>query len=57
MRVEPQQLKAFLLDANLVKESEFEKALKKAEKTGREVGEVLVSEGLIEEEELIRLKA
>jgi len=57
MRVEPQQLKAFLLDANLVKESEFEKALKKAEKTGREVGEVLVSERLIEEEELIRLKA
>ncbi len=57
MQVEPQQLKAFLLDAGLVREEQFEKALKKAEKTQQKVGEVLVSEGLIKEEELIKLKA
>ena len=57
MQVELQQLKAFLLDAGLVREEQFEKALKKAEKTQQKVGEVLVSEGLIKEEELIKLKA
>lgn len=57
MRVEPQQLKAFLLDANLVGESQFEKAKKKAEKTKQKVGDVLVSEGLITQERLIKLEA
>jgi len=57
MRVEPQQLKAFLLDAGLVAEEQFEKVLKKAEKTKQKVGDVLVSEGLISEEELIKLEA
>jgi len=57
MRVEPQQLKAFLLDTNLVTEEQFDTALKKAEKTKQKVGDVLVSEGLISEEELIKLEA
>ncbi len=57
MRVEPQQLKAFLLDANLVTESQFESAQKYAQKTGQWVGDVLVSRGLIKQEELIRLEA
>jgi len=57
MRVEPQQLKAFLLDAGLVTKDQFEKALKKAEKTGQKVGDVLVSDGLITQEELIKLEA
>ncbi len=57
MQVEPQQLKAFLLDADLVKEDQFEDLLKKAKKTGQKVGDVLVSEGVISEEELIKLEA
>jgi len=57
MRVEPQQLKAFLLDAGLITKEQFEAAIIKAEKTKQKVGDVLVSEGLISEEELIKLKA
>ena len=57
MRVEPKQLKAFLLDANLVTEEHFDAAQKKAEKTNQKVGDVLVSEGLISQEELIKLEA
>ena len=57
MKVEPGQLKAFLLDAGLVTKDQFEAALKKAEKTKQKVGDVLVSEGLIIQEELIKLEA
>jgi len=57
MRVEPQQLKAFLLDTGLVNEQQFDAAQKKAEKTNQKVGDVLVSEGLITQEELIKLEA
>lgn len=57
MRVEPQQLKAFLLDTGLVGEQQFDDAHKKAEKTNQKVGDVLVSEGLITQEEMIKLEA
>jgi type IV pilus assembly protein PilB len=57
MKVEPQQLKAFLLDAGLIKESDFEECLKKAEETSQKVGDILVSENLIQKEELIKLEA
>ena len=57
MKVEPRQLKAFLLDAGLVTKAQFEKAFKKAEKTKQKVGDVLVSEDLISEEHLIKLEA
>ena len=57
MRIEAQQLKAFLLDTSLVSEEQFEKALKKSEKTEQKIGDVLVSEGLISQEELIKLEA
>ena len=57
MRVEPQQLKAFLLDAGLIKEPQFDKALDKARKEGKKIEEVLVDEKLIPREDLIRLEA
>ncbi len=57
MRVEPQQLKAFLLDAKLVSENGFEKALEKAQKENREVGDVLVTDGLVKHEDLIKIEA
>jgi len=57
MRVEPQQLKAFLIDAGFLTEAQFEKIQKKAEETKQKVGDVLVSEGLIPQEKLIQLEA
>jgi len=57
MRVEPQQLKAFMIDAGLIKEAQFDNALSKAEKEGRKIEDVLVSDKLILEEDLIRLEA
>ena len=57
MRVESQQLKAFLLDAELVTKKELDQAVKKAKKTGQKIGNVLVSEGQIKSEDLIKLEA
>ena len=57
MRVEPGQLKAFLLDAGLVSEAQFEQAEKRAKETGKKIDDILVSDGLISQEELIKLKA
>lgn len=57
MQVEPQQLKAFIIDAGLVDKQRFEEAEKKAQKTSQKVGDVLVSEGLITQEELTKLQA
>lgn len=57
MRIEPGRLKAFLLDAGLVAKDRFESALKRAEETNQDVGDVLVSEGLLNKEELIKLQA
>jgi type IV pilus assembly protein PilB len=57
MRVEPQQLKAFLLDAGLVNEKQFNGALEKAKKTDQKVGDVLISEGLITQMDLAKTEA
>jgi len=57
MKVEPQQLKAFLIDADLISESQFDLAEEKAEKSNQKIEDVLVSDGLISQQELIKLKA
>lgn len=57
MRVELQQLKAFLLDSGLLTKVQFEKAQKKALKTNKKIEDVLISENLISEEKLIKLEA
>lgn len=57
MKIEQQQLKAFILDAKLVTEEQFEKAKKIAEKNNQKLGDVLISEGFISQEELIKLEA
>jgi type IV pilus assembly protein PilB len=57
MRVEAGQLKAFLLDAGLVKQEQFDQACKKAEASNQKIGDVLVSEGIINQEEFIKLEA
>ncbi len=57
MKVEPQQLKAFLVDAGLITGKQFDQAYKKAKKNKQEINEVLVSEKLINQEQLIKLEA
>ncbi len=57
MKVENQQLKAFLLDAGLITEEQFRGAEEIANKTGQKLGNVLVSQDLISEEELIKMEA
>jgi type IV pilus assembly protein PilB len=57
MRIEPQQLKAFLLDAKLVSEKQFDKALKTAQEAGQRVEDILLEQHLITREKLIKLEA
>lgn len=57
MRIEPERLKVFLLDAGLITEAEFKKAQKKAKKTNQKIEDVLVPEGLITQEKLTKLEA
>ncbi len=57
MKVDPQRLKKFLLDAGLVSDKQFEKALSESKGSGREAGDILVSSGLLPEDELIKIKA
>ncbi|MEK7659021.1 MAG: GspE/PulE family protein [Patescibacteria group bacterium] len=57
MNVEPQRLKKFLLDAGLITEKDFSRASEISEKTGKKIGDVLVAEGLIEQEKLTKFKA
>lgn len=57
MQVSPQQLKAFLVDANLVTEKQFDAALKKAEKSGKKVGDILVAEKILSQEQLGQMEA
>src|SRR4030043_1737789 len=57
MKIDSRRLKAFILDAGLVSEDQFENASKKAKKTKKKIGDILVSEGLVRQEDLIKLKA
>jgi len=57
MRVETQQLKAFMIDAGLITKEEFDKAQKRAEKKKQKIEDVLVTEGLVTQLELTELEA
>lgn len=57
MKVVDSQLKAFILDVGLVKEDTLKKAAEKAKKTKKELSEILIEQGLINKEELIKLQA
>jgi len=57
MKVEPQKLKKFILEAGLIDEAKFKKAEEESEKSKKEIGEVLVDQGLISEKELIKIEA
>jgi len=57
MKVENQQLKAFILDTELASEKQIEEAEKKAEKGKKKLGDVLIAEGIISDEQLAKLEA
>lgn len=57
MRIEQQQLRAFLLDSELVKKEDIEKAEEEAKKNGKRIEDILTAQGKITEEEMARLKA
>ncbi len=57
MEINPQQLKAFLLDANLATNEQLTAAQKKAEETSCKFDNVLISEKIISEDNLIKMKA
>ena len=56
-RIEPQQLKAFLLDSDLISKKDIEQAEREAEQSGERLGDLLISRGLIKEDDLLRLEA
>ncbi|MCR4322751.1 MAG: ATPase, T2SS/T4P/T4SS family [Candidatus Azambacteria bacterium] len=57
MRVEPQQLMAFLLDGGLAKKDQLDFAQKEADDAGKKIEAVLIEQKIVTEEELIKLKA
>lgn len=57
MRVEPNQLKLFLLDSGFVKSEDIFEAEKTAKKTNKYLGDVLVVNGKISEDDLRRMEA
>ncbi len=57
MRVEPQQLRSFLLDAGMLSAEKFEQAQATAEKKKKTVEDILIEDGLISEEKIIKLSA
>jgi type IV pilus assembly protein PilB len=57
MNIEPQRLKKFLLDAELIKEEDFNDALLESQENQKHIGDVLVEKGLIDQEKLTKFEA
>src|SRR3989338_2843651 len=57
MKIDSEQLGEFIKDSGLVSKADFEKALARAEKEGVSLGEVLISEGKLTEDEVRRIQA
>src|SRR3990167_937528 len=57
MRVEDGQLKAFLLDTTLINRENLEKAEREAKKSGTRLADMLLTKGLLPEEDLVKLQA
>jgi len=57
LRVENEQLKAFLLDAELAEEKQIKEAEEEAKKTEKKFGDILVEKGVITDEQLTKLEA
>jgi type IV pilus assembly protein PilB len=57
MRVEENQLKAFLVDAGLIDEKKFDSISEKAKKMKKKIEDLLISEGIIKKDQLLKLEA
>ena len=57
MKVSQKQLKLFLLDSNLVSDKDISDAEKTAKKNNGDIGEILVKEGKIDDDNLRRMEA
>jgi len=57
MQIPIERLKSFIIDAGLIKESDFKQAEKTAKQKNQKIEDVLVSEGYINEENLTKIKA
>ena len=57
MQIDEGELKKFILDSGLIKKSEFEESVQKAEDTKQKLGNVLLSDGKISETDLKRMEA
>ncbi|MDA1337358.1 MAG: ATPase, T2SS/T4P/T4SS family [bacterium] len=57
MKVEDQQLEAFLSDSGLVEKKDLQEAKKEGAKTGKRLSDLLVADGFISKEELIKMEA
>lgn len=57
MKIEPQQLVAFLADSGLIEKNQLDAAQKKAETEGKKLETILLDEKVVSEENLIKLKA
>lgn len=57
MKVEPKQLREFLIDAGLVEQSVVDEAIKESGQNGKALGDLLLEKGAISEEELRKMYA
>jgi type IV pilus assembly protein PilB len=57
MKVDPSQLKAFLLDSGLINKTQLKKAEKEAQDSKQKLEDVLIKSGQVKLEELTKLKA
>src|SRR5579862_2667134 len=57
MNVEPSRLEKFLIDSELITEKDFAKALKISKDTKKDIGDVLVDQGFIDREKLLKFEA
>src|SRR3989344_4209745 len=57
MKIEQQQLKAFLLDSELVSKADIEKAEKEAKTSGKKIDDVLLAQKKVSEADITRVKA
>ncbi len=57
MKIEKEKLRSFLVDLDLITEEGFKRIEKKAEENRIEIGDLLISEEILDEERLTRIKA